>query len=321
MNNLLKKIFSSLSYVFGLLIFSIIFLLYVSQFEPLNLRPLSPIFNLYTNGISSVYKNSKITSLFIKIDNVNNVIKVNSNNKFWNHEKVKWELNLISEVSINLRFSNYKEKLIDFKIITDSSYNDEDFQIKYFSFSGNLRKIEDNYNIIISGEAKDLPLDMVKDLWPNHLGKGAKEWTVRSLYNGLIKKLEFDSSIEISKKGYFSKDPRINLIFLFKDIETYYLKNLPPIIKTNGTGYLDYESFKIVLDKGIIELSNDLKIDIDDGEFNAFDIKKKHGPGQVKILAKANTGDFFSLLSQHQKISKIVNLNRDNLSGNGNLDL
>ena len=321
MNNLLKKITSSLSYIFGLLIFSTIFLLYVSQFEPLNLRPLSPVFNWYINGISSVYENSKITSLILKIDNTNNVITVNSNHKFWNHENVKWELNLKSEININLRFINYIEKFIDFKIITDSSYSNDDFQIKYFFFSGNLKEIEDNYNIYISGKAKDLPLDMIKDLWPNHLGKGAKEWTVSSLYNGLIKKLEFNSSIEISKKGYFNKDPEINLFFLFKDIDTYYLKNLPPITKTNGVGYLNYESFKIVLNEGIIELPNNLKIDINDSEFNAFDIKKRHGPSQVKILAKANTGDFFSLLSQHERVSKIINLSRDNLSGNGSLDL
>ena len=247
MNNLLKKITSSLSYIFGLLIFSTIFLLYVSQFEPLNLRPLSPVFNWYINGISSVYENSKITSLILKIDNTNNVITVNSNHKFWNHENVKWELNLKSEININLRFINYIEKFIDFKIITDSSYSNDDFQIKYFFFSGNLKEIEDNYNVYISGKAKDLPLDMIKDLWPNHLGKGAKEWTVSSLYNGLIKKLEFNSSIEISKKGYFNKDPEINLFFLFKDIDTYYLKNLPPITKTNGVGYLNYESFKITV--------------------------------------------------------------------------
>ncbi len=90
MKDLLKKIFSLLSYVFGLLVFSTIFLLFVSQFESLNLRPVSPVFNWYINSNPSVYKNSKITSLYLKIDNVNNIIKINSINKFWNYKNFKW---------------------------------------------------------------------------------------------------------------------------------------------------------------------------------------------------------------------------------------
>ena len=321
MKDLLKKIFSLLSYVFGLLVFSTIFLLFVSQFGSLNLRPVIPVFNWYINSNSSIYENSKITSLYFKIDNANNIIKINSINKFWNYENIKWELNLKNEVNINLRFSDYSKKFIEFKINTDGNSNKEDFQIKHFSFSGNLKKNDNNYHILISGESKDLPLYMIKDLWPKNLGKGAKEWTVKSLYNGLITKLEFNSNITFTKKGYLYKKPEVNLNFFFKDIDAYYLKNLPPIINTIGTGHLNYESFRIVLNQGIIELSDKSRIDINDGEFNAFDIKMRHGPGQVKIFARANTGDFFSLLSQHEKISKIVNLGRDNLSGDSNLDL
>ena len=140
MKDLLKKIFSLLSYVFGLLVFSTIFLLFVSQFESLNLRPVSPVFNWYINSNSSIYENSKITSLYFKIDNANNIIKINSINKFWNYENIKWELNLKNEVNINLRFSDYSKKFIEFKINTDGNSNKEDFQIKHFSFSGNLKK-------------------------------------------------------------------------------------------------------------------------------------------------------------------------------------
>ena len=142
MKDLLKKIFSLLSYVFGLLVFSTIFLLFVSLFESLNLRPVSPVFNWYINSNPSVYKNSKITSLYLKIDNANNSIKINSNSKFWNYEDFKWELNLKNEVEINLRFRDHSKKFIEFKINTNNSNNDKNYQIKYFSFLGNLKKMK-----------------------------------------------------------------------------------------------------------------------------------------------------------------------------------
>ena len=65
----------------------------------------------------------------------------------------------------------------------------------------------------------------------------------------------------------------------------------------------------------------DSRIYINNGKFNAFDIKKRHGPGQIIIDASSNVGDFFNLLSKHNYISKLIKLDRNNLSGESKLIL
>ena len=74
--------------------------------------------------------------------------------------------------------------------------------------------------IEIKGSAKDLPLIFVKDLWPENLGKGAREWTNRSLFEGIISNLEFDSEFVLKKNGELLHEPVINLDFNFNDINT-----------------------------------------------------------------------------------------------------
>ena len=67
---------------------------------------------------------------------------------------------------------------------------------------------------------------------------------------------------------------------------------------TLGTGHLDFNKFRINLVDGRINLDDGTRIYINNGKFNAFDIKQRHGPGQIIIDASSNVGNFFDLLSE-----------------------
>ena len=79
----------------------------------------------------------------------------------------------------------------------------EDGAISDFNFYGSLNSLKNTDMIEIKGSAKDLPLIFVKDLWPENLGNGARAWTNRSLFEGIISNLEFNSEFVLKKMGNF----------------------------------------------------------------------------------------------------------------------
>ena len=313
-----KYFFSIVSKIFGFVVFTFTFFLIYIQFESLNLKFFDPLLqqSIFTNYERKV--NIKFNEFYLKFDKKKYDIIFFLNSTLKNNNDLSdWKLELQSKIKITTLINDLNKRIIDFEIVSLES--DEDFSINEFYIDGSYNIFNKNNSIFVSATAKNLPLNFVKSLWPNNLGKGAREWTLNSLFNGSISELTFDSHLILEKDGTLLDKPKINLYFTFNDIDTYYLKDMPPITNTIGRGYLNFDTFKISLDDGLISLNEDTKIFVNDGEFNAFDIRKRHGPGRVIINASSNAGNFFSLLSEHDYVSKLVNLNRNNLSGESKL--
>ena len=320
MNKAIKYLLSIISKIFSFSIFSFIFLLLFLQFGTLNLQFLDPI-------IKSNFADKYLT----KIDFVNNDIKLkfDKNNNdliFTLNSRLKnkpntfeWVLFLDSEIRIKVLLNSLEKNVVTFKLLSDNQKKGN--RINHFNFNGSLNSLEASDLLEINGSAKNLPLSFVKALWPDNLGKGARAWTNRSLFKGIISDLEFNSKFVFQKDGKLLFDPVLNLDFDFNDIEAHYLKNMPPITDTLGKGHLNFQMFNIDLFDGRIELEEGSRIYINNGKFNAFDIKKRHGPGQIIIDASSNVGNFFDLLSKHNYISKLIKLDRNNLSGESSLIL
>ena len=321
MKELLKKILISISYTFSFLIFTIFFLLVNLQFKDINLNPITPIINKILISKKVINQNMRLNRINILYERKSNKLKINSNLIIFDTSFDKLILDLTNYLSINLDLSKHEEEFITFKISNLIDLSQKKELIKKIHFNGDLIIVEDFYKILLTGEAENLPLSLVKYLWPKNLGKGAREWTFNSLYNGSIKRLDVKSDFLISKEGYLKGKPIIDLDFSFINIDTFYLKDLPPIKETEGVGHLDFNSFHIILDRGIIELNDKSILKLDAGRFDAFEIRKKHGPAQVKIKSSANTGNFFQLLSEHKKIKKLVYVDKQILNGDGILDL
>lgn len=320
MTKILKYLFLMISKVFSFAIFSVIFLLLFLQFETLNLQSLNPI--IKTNYVEKHLKRTDfdINYINLKFDKNNNELIFTIDSALKNKiNTTEWMLFIRSELKINVLINILEKKIFTFTV--SSIEKKEDEAISDFNFYGSLNSLKNTNMIEIKGSAKDLPLIFVKDLWPENLGKGARAWTNRSLFEGVISNLEFDSEFVLKKNGELLHEPVINLDFNFNDINTYYLKGMPPMTDTLGTGHLDFNKFRINLIDGRINLDDGTRIYINNGKFNAFDIKQRHGPGQILIDASSNVGDFFNLLSKHDYISKLVKLNRDNLFGESKLKL
>ncbi len=321
MKELSKKILFSISYTFGLLIFTLFFLLVTVQYKVINLSPVIPFINKILISKKIINQNMELSRTNIFFERENKKIKINSKLIINNPSFDNWTLDLVNYLSINLDLSKHEEEFISFRLSSLSNIFEKKKIIEKFYFTGNLIMFEDSYKTSLTGEVENLPLSLVKILWPENLGKGAREWTVRSLHNGLIKRLDIKSDFLISKEGYFESKPFLDLDFTFINIDAFYLKDLPPITGTEGVGHLDFDTFHIILDRGIVKLDDNNFITLDSGRFDVFEIRKKHGPAQVKINASANTGYFFQLLSEHKKIKKLIYLDDEILNGDGVLDL
>ena len=320
MNKVIKYLLSIISKIFSFSIFSFIFLLLFLQFGTLNLQFLDPIIksNFADKYLTKIdFVNNDIN---LKFDKNNNDFVFAVNSRLKNKPNVaEWSLLLDTEIRIKVLLSNLEKNKVAFKLL--SSKQKKDNRISHFNFYGSLNSLRNSDILEINGFAKDLPLSFIKALWPDNLGKGARAWTNRSLFKGIISDLEFNSKFVFKKDGKLLFDPVINLDFDFNDIETYYLMGMPPITDTIGKGHLDFNEFNINLFDGRIDLKDGSRIYINNGRFNAFDIKKRHGPGQVIIDASSNLGDFFNLLSNHNYISQLIKLDKNNLSGDSNLIL
>ena len=135
---------------------------------------------------------------------------------------------LDSEIRIKVLLNSLEKNVVAFKL--SSNKQKKDNRISHFNFYGSLNSLKNSDTLEINGSAKDLPLSFIKALWPENLGNGARAWTNRSLFNGIISDLEFNSKFVFKKDGRLLFDPVINLDFDFNDIEVHYLKNMPPAI-------------------------------------------------------------------------------------------
>ena len=102
MKELSKKILFSISYTFGLLIFTLFFLLVTVQYKVINLSPVIPFINKILISKKIINQNMELSRTNIFFERENKKIKINSKLIINNPSFDNWTLDLVNYLSINL---------------------------------------------------------------------------------------------------------------------------------------------------------------------------------------------------------------------------
>ena len=210
-------------------------------------------------------------------------------------------------------FSEFETNLVDI-INFDYNYSFSSSLINKntkFTKKNNLEIIRANGKINskkleLFANGTQIPVSLVKSLWPENTARGAKNWVQKNLTNGIINNLSLTANItldsfKISKK---IRKEDINLQFNFDEMTISFLKEMDSIYNSQGKAVLNGQSFEVYLEKGQVLGKNHKSIDIYDSKFSAKEILKKHGPAEILINAKGSLDDVMILSFNIQEILK-----------------
>ena len=175
----------------------------------------------------------------------------------------------------------------------------------------------DSGMLFIKGSGSKLPVSLVKGLWPESFGKGARGWTDKNLSKGTLSDLVFNVKIPLHaykiKNKILKNDLSLN--FNFQDMEISFLEEMSLIYDANGSASLNGESFKVNLSTGSIRGSDHNQLDLSNSTFIAHQFQKRHGPGELNIQAQGNLKDFLLFLFQHPRdLKRFFPLKLDSIS-------
>ena len=300
----MKLLLKTISYCFGFLIFTITFLFLKVSGSFIDITSTELFFKPYLLDNVNQY-NIKIHHINLYIDKSEHKlitnIKIDFLNKFdrGNHR-------LSSKVTIPIKLYLKSKSKYQFNILLNE-LNTNDIKTKNSNYNIIANGIISSNLFLISGGGTQLPIDLVKSLWPKSVGNGARKWVNKNLSNGKIENLKFNANIPLISykiRNKLSKES-LNLKFNFEEMKISFLKDMSSIHDASGEAFLDGEKFHSNLFKGKVKGIDHNEINLTNSHFIAHEFQKKHGPGEVDINADSNLRDLLLFLFQHPKDLKI----------------
>ncbi len=98
------------------------------------------------------------------------------------------------------------------------------------------RRDRAGYGLVLDAGVSELPVDSLKRYWPPALSDGAREWVTENLESGRVDAatMRFEGWIDPAALGSLKKDTLSGRID-FSNVNTHYLRPLPPVIGSSGT--------------------------------------------------------------------------------------
>ena len=313
-----QNIIKFISSIFSFLIFTTSFFLLQLSISFTNITPIEFLIKPFLVNKIDGYDNSFSEAvLYIDTDSKKTIakIKIDLTNKVKSEQfqlSSEFETNLVDIINFDYNYS-FSSSLINKNIKFTKKNN---LEIIRANGKINSKKLE------LFANGTQIPVSLVKSLWPENTARGAKNWVQKNLTNGIISNLSLTANIpldsfKISKK---LRKEHINLKFNFEEMTISFLKEMDSIYNSMGKAVLNGQSFEVYLEKGQVLGKNHKSIDIYDSKFIAKEILKRHGPAEILINAKGSLDDVMIFIFQHPRnFKRFVPVKLENISANSNL--
>ena len=266
-----QNIIKSISSIFAFLIFTISFFLLQLSISFINITPIEFLIKPFLVNKIDGYDNSFSEAvLYIDTDSKKTIakIKIDLTNKVKSEQfqlSSEFETNLVDIINFDYNYS-FSSSLINKNTKFTKKNN---LEIIRANGKINSKKLE------LFANGTQIPVSLVKSLWPENTARGAKNWVQKNLTNGIINNLSLTANItldsfKISKK---IRKEDINLQFNFDEMTISFLKEMDSIYNSLGKAVLNGQSFEVYLEKGQVLGKNHKSIDIYDSKFIAKEIK------------------------------------------------
>ncbi|MBO6541941.1 MAG: AsmA-like C-terminal domain-containing protein [Alphaproteobacteria bacterium] len=170
------------------------------------------------------------------------------------------------------------------------------------ALSGRVEDQPDSPLVFAQGEASNISVERLADIWPKPLAKGAREWFFENVSTGKIDtakvQLEFEGGmIAMADRDEKLPDNAMHLTFTVSDATVNYLEGLPPLQRLSGRGHLRGDRFDTWVDAAYVEIAND-RLQLNAGHFAATALHVKGGPGEISMKVTGATKTVLALLDE-----------------------
>ncbi len=190
-------------------------------------------------------------------------------------------------ISFSLSPSNFQ--LERFSILSDEMLfnlaGDLDFSApKTFS---NLS--DPGLQVNLLGKVEDLALDQIGALWPEDIGRHARNWITKNLRQGIISEATFSLKGHTEEQGFIIDTLQGQIEG--DDAEVTYLEGLPPIKNVHADATFDSKGFDIKINKG-----NHESITVEDAHILIKDLDTDNESLSLNLKASGSLSDILDVL-------------------------
>ncbi|MGH1351471.1 MAG: DUF3971 domain-containing protein, partial [Methyloligellaceae bacterium] len=159
----------------------------------------------------------------------------------------------------------------------------------YLDFSGDIIDAPGSPRILLNGKVSPMEMSLFKQLWPRLAAPGARDWIGKRVTKGYITGGNIKVSIaggmlkKLSERTADIDDNAFNFELGIRDLETYYVTDLPPIQASTAVARFSGRKFAITVPNGTIGLPSGQNINITNGVFDIPDLRTEVQTGNISF--------------------------------------
>ncbi|WP_417729164.1 DUF3971 domain-containing protein [Roseovarius sp.] len=163
-------------------------------------------------------------------------------------------------------------------------------QGRYLRAWGEARGSEEGWDISLEGGMDGLAPDRLMALWPRAAKANTRDWIATNVRHADLSDIQFALRLRPDHL------PDFHIGFDFADLETVYVRNVPPIRAAAGRASLDDNRFVIRAERGHVVADEGGQIDVSGTSFIIPDVRIKEGPAEARLRTRSTITAALSLL-------------------------
>ena len=155
--------------------------------------------------------------------------------------------------------------------------------------------------VYLRGAMRNLPLPVLKQLWPPAAARGAREWIVENVSDETI--VDGDLAVNLTSdalagalNGDALPNDQLSLSFKLREVATRYFKNLPAITNATADGLLRGNDFEVRLKQGSVKLPNGEQLKVSNGRFFVDNLATRGTLGDITVDVTGTSSNVLRLI-------------------------
>lgn len=176
---------------------------------------------------------------------------------------------------------------------------------------GSFEGGENAVAIRAGGRIRNLPVEVLKQVWPPIVAPGAREWVNENVIDGTMSDGEMVINLpaDVLAAALLDNpipDEHVHFAFTLTDVSTRYFEDLPIIRGGKGQAVLRGNDFHLELESGHVDLPSGHRLDLTGGTMNVSNLVRERIFGEFRISANGPAQGMLELLD-HEPLNFVQN--------------
>jgi len=155
--------------------------------------------------------------------------------------------------------------------------------------------------VYLRGTMRNLPLPVLKKLWPPAAARGAREWIVENVSDQTI--VDGDLAVNLTSEALAAAlddaplpNEQLSLSFNLRNVTTKYFRDLPVITNATAQGLLRGNDFEVRLSDGTVNLPNGERLKVSNGRFFVDNLATRGTVGDITVDVSGTSSNVLRLI-------------------------